>query len=286
MNDETLAPGLYLTATPIGNARDITLRALDVLASADVLVAEDTRSLRHLMDIHGIALKGRDLIAYHDHSSEKARDGVVARVMGGAAVAFCSDAGSPLIADPGFELVRAVQDAGGMVTGLPGASSVIAALTLAGLPTDRFCFLGFLPRASGARKRALQEVADMPATLVLLESPKRVRDLLEDLCEVFDAGRQAALCREMTKRFEEVRRGSLADLSQGVSETPPRGEIVLVIDRPGETVVDDTTVIEALNGALKTQSLRDAVADVSTRLAVPRRRVYQLALDATKTQDP
>ncbi|MEM1234462.1 MAG: 16S rRNA (cytidine(1402)-2'-O)-methyltransferase, partial [Pseudomonadota bacterium] len=208
---EPLAAGLYLVSTPIGAARDVTLRALDVLASADVLVAEDTRTLRKLMDLHGVQLGGRRVHSYHDHSTSGAQDRVVEAVRAGQSVAYASEAGTPLIADPGYELVTAVRAAGGSVTAVPGASALLAAVTVAGLPTDAVHFIGFLPGSQTARRTALSEVAGVAATLVLYESPKRVVACLRDAADVLGP-RRAVLARELTKRFEEVREGTLASL--------------------------------------------------------------------------
>ena len=278
MNAEPLAPGLYLTATPIGNARDITLRALDVLRSADVLVAEDTRTLRKLLDIHGISLGNRAIFAHHDHSNAKARDGIVRLIADGKSVAYCSDAGSPLIADPGFELVQAIHQAGLKVTVLPGASSVVAALSIAGIPTDRFCFLGFAPKQGSARRKFLREANDIPATLVIFETAKRVSGLLEEMCEELGETRIAGLGRELTKRFEEMRRGTLAQLHSSVQIDPPKGEIVLIVDRGAPKVVSDEEIDAALAVALSNGSMRDAVDQVTRELGAPRRAVYQRGL--------
>lgn len=278
MNSDDLSAGLYLVATPIGNARDITLRALDVLREADVLVAEDTRTLRRLLEIHGVPVGDRQVIAHHDHSGAAARAGIIALVVAGKSVAFCSDAGSPLIADPGFELVRALHGEDLAVTVVPGASSVVAALSLAGVPTDRFCFMGFAPKPGGARQKWLREAAEIKATLVMFETSKRIRGLLDDLCEVLGEGRAAGMGRELTKRFEQMRRGTLAELRDGAEADAPRGEIVLVIDRPGAVVVNDDVIDAALVVAMRDKTVRDAVDEVAAKLSAPRRRVYQRAL--------
>ncbi|RMD92951.1 MAG: 16S rRNA (cytidine(1402)-2'-O)-methyltransferase [Alphaproteobacteria bacterium] len=272
-----LAPGLYLVSTPIGSARDITLRALDVLAAADVLAAEDTRSLRHLMDIHGIALAGRPLLAYHDHNAPAVRPRLMAEIRAGRSVAYAPEAGTPLISDPGFGLVRAAIEEDLPLTAVPGPSAVMAALAVAGLPTDRFLFAGFLPAASQARRRALRELADVPATLVFYESPRRVGKMLADAVVTLGKERQAAICRELTKRFEEVRRGRLGELAQELAPAELRGEVVVLIDRnrAGATEAD---LEEALRDALRRGSVKDAVAEVSARLGLPRRQVYQAAL--------
>ncbi len=224
-----LPSGLYFVATPIGTARDITLRALDVLASADVIAAEDTRSLRKLMEIHGVPLNNRHIVAYHDHSGAGARAKLLAALDDGQSVAYASEAGMPLIADPGYDLSRAAAEAGHLVTVAPGPSAALAALTLAGLPTDAFFFAGFLPNASGARRKRLEELAAVPGTLIFYESPKRVAASLRDMAEVL-GDRPAALCRELTKKFEEIRRDSLATLATGLEDAPVKGEIV-VLDR-------------------------------------------------------
>src|SRR6056297_536090 len=219
---QKLAAGLYLIATPIGAARDITLRALDLLAAADVLVAEDTRSLRRLMDIHGVSLGDRPLWPYHDHNGARMRPRIMAALATGKSVLYASEAGTPMVADPGFDLGRAVVAEGFDLVSAPGPSAVITALTLSGLPTDRFLFAGFLPNTSGKRKTALGEVAEVPATLVFYESPKRVAAMLRDAAEILGAGRPAALCREITKKFEEVRRGHWRTWPRAVPRCRPR----------------------------------------------------------------
>lgn len=273
-----IGPGLYLVSTPIGTARDITLRALDVLASVDVLAAEDTRTLRHLMEIHGVALGGRQVIAYHDHNGPKVRPRLLGLLAEGRSVAYASEAGTPLVADPGFVLAREAIAAGLPVVAVPGPSAVLAALTVAGLPTDRFLFAGFAPSTGAARRRFLQEVTAVQATLVLYESPKRVRDLFTDLLEICGSERRAALCRELTKRFEEVMRGTLAEIAARLAEAEPRGEIVVVLDRPGEGQVAEADVVAALTAALASMSVKDAAQAVSQALGLPRREVYQVAL--------
>ena len=232
MNDARmpLSAGLYLAATPIGAARDITLRALDLLRDADIIAAEDTRTARKLMDIHGVPLNGRRLVACHDHSGEGVVDGLAEAIAGGASVVYVSEAGTPLISDPGFTLARAAIARGLPVVAAPGASAVLAALAVAGLPADRFLFAGFLPSTQAARRTAIAELGAVQATLVLYESPKRVHDLLTDLADTLGE-RRAVLCRELTKRFEEVRRGTLAELAAGTAGEEVRGEIVVLVDR-------------------------------------------------------
>ncbi len=276
-----LAPGLYLVATPIGNARDITLRALDILAAVDVIAAEDTRTARKLMDIHGIAVGGRPLIPYHDHSGPNGRAGIVKLLGEGKSVAYVSEAGTPLIADPGFALAREAAAAGAVVTSAPGASAVPAALSLSGLPTDRYLFAGFAPSSAGARKTWLEELVRVPATLVIFESPRRVRELLGTLCEVAGETRRVAVCRELTKKFEEVLRGSLAEVRDMLTERDLKGEVVVVLDRATE-VVGEETMEAALRQAMSDMSLKDAAATVAEAFGLPRRKVYQAALALEK----
>ena len=273
-----LAPGLYLIATPIGAARDITLRALDILRRAEVLAAEDTRSLRRLMDIHAIPLQGRPLWPYHDHNGPAMRPRLMAALAEGRSVAYAPEAGTPLVADPGYQLVQAAVAAGAPVHAAPGPSALLAALAVSGLPSDRFLFAGFPPAPTGARRRWLKELAAVPATLILYESPKRVRQTLGELCEEWGAERQAALCRELTKRFEEVRRGSLGDLAAGLGDDAPRGEIVLVVDRGRPAPVGQEGVEAMLRSRRGEMSLKAAVSEVAVETGLPRRTVYQAAL--------
>jgi 16S rRNA (cytidine1402-2'-O)-methyltransferase len=274
-----LEPGLHLVATPIGAARDITLRALDVLRAADLLAAEDTRSLRRLMEIHGIPLAGRPLIAYHDHNGPAVRPRLLAALAEGRAVAYASEAGTPLVADPGFQLARAAAAAGHAVRAVPGASAVLAALTVAGLPTDRFLFAGFPPAQAGARARWIAEIGAVPATVVLFDSPRRVGRLLGELAAAWGADRPAALCRELTKRFEEVRRGSLGSLAAEFSGASPKGEVVLVVGRAAAPADPPPAALEdALRARLGQMSVKAAVAEVAAATGRPRREVYQAAL--------
>jgi|TARA_B110000908_G_scaffold152264_1_gene187758 16S rRNA (cytidine1402-2'-O)-methyltransferase len=277
-----LAPGLYFVGVPIGTARDITLRALDVLASADVLAAEDTRSMRRLMEIHGVPLDGRRIIAMHDHSGEKVVNGLLAAVKQGKSVAYASEAGMPLIADPGFELSRAAAAQDVMQTCAPGPSAVLTALVLAGLPTDAFHFAGFLPNASSARRRALEGLAEIRATLAFYESPKRIGATLKDAAEVLGETRKAVVCRELTKKFEELRRGTLAELAESYSTGSVKGEVVLLIDRGDLENVNEVDLDSVLKEALESMSMRDAVDAVSQAHGKPRRQVYQLALNLGK----
>jgi 16S rRNA (cytidine1402-2'-O)-methyltransferase len=275
---DPLSAGLWLVSTPIGNAGDITKRALDILARADVLAAEDTRTLRHLMQIHGLSPGNRPLVALHDHSGAAAVARLAAAVAEGRSVAYASDAGTPLISDPGFTLARAVRAAGGAVSAAPGASAVLAALAVSGLPADRFLFLGFLPATSAARRAALAEVAALPFTLIIYEAPHRVQETLDDLVHSLGGARAAAICRELTKRFEEVRHGALADLLSGQIADPARGEIVLVIAPPQAIAPSGDEVRQALRQALASMRVRDAARTVAEALGLPQREVYRIAL--------
>ncbi|PCD76141.1 16S rRNA (cytidine(1402)-2'-O)-methyltransferase [Pseudothioclava arenosa] len=274
----TLPPGLHFIATPIGAARDITLRALDILRDADVIAAEDTRTLRHLMEIHGVPLAGRPLVAYHDHNGEAARPRILRALEEGKTVVYASEAGTPLVADPGYQLGRAAIEAGFPVHAAPGPSAVLCALTVSGLPSDRFLFAGFPPNTQSARRKWLREFAPVPATLIFYESPKRVREMLGDLVEELGPERQAALCRELTKRFEEVRRGSLQELLQGLEEAPVKGEIVVLVDRERNRKADPAAVEAALRQRLETMRLKDAAREVAEEFGLPKRDVYQLGL--------
>lgn len=274
-----LVAGVYFVATPIGSARDITLRALDVLASADVIAAEDTRTARRLMELHGIAVGDRPMIAYHDHNGAERRPILLKALSEGKSIAYVSEAGTPLVADPGFQLGRDVAEAGHAVFSVPGPSAVLAALNVCGLPTDRFQFLGFAPSSGKARKAFLNEVATSSGTSVIFESPKRVHRILDELMQTCGAERKAAVCRELTKKFEEVLRGSLADLSERTRDKPLKGECVITVDRAGKVAPSETDLRQALEDAMQTHSKRDAIAYVSETFGVARRTVYQLALE-------
>lgn len=273
-----LSPGLYLVSTPIGSARDITLRAMDILASADVLAAEDTRTLRKLMEIHGIPLGDRQIFAYHDHNGAQMRPRLLDLLAQGRSLAYASEAGTPMVADPGFDLARAAREAGFAVTAAPGASAVITALTVGGLPTDRFFFAGFLPNSASQRKTALRGYADIPGTLVFYESPKRIGAMLRDCAEVLGEDRKAALCRELTKKFEEVISGTLRELGDICATRSLKGEIVVLIERKSSENVRESDVELMLAEALKAKSVRDAADIVAARTGLARRQVYQMAL--------
>ena len=267
-------------ATPIGNLRDITLRALDVLAAADHLACEDSRVTRKLLAAYNIS---RPLVSYHEHSAPKLRPRLIRALQNGQSVALVSDAGTPLISDPGFKLVRAAHEAGLPVIAVPGPSAPLAALTLSGLPSDRFLFAGFLPAKPGARRRALGELAAIPATLVFFESPRRLAATLAAMREAF-GDRPAALTRELTKRFEEVRRGTLGELAARIAEQgPPKGEVTLVVaGAAAETGVDEADLDTRLTAALDGASLRDAVSQVAAATGLPRKLVYRRALELAK----
>jgi 16S rRNA (cytidine1402-2'-O)-methyltransferase len=271
-----VSPGLYLVATPIGNLRDITLRALEVMAGADIIACEDTRVTRTLTGHYGIATP---LTPYHEHNAEAARPKLLARIADGGAVALVSDAGTPLISDPGYKLVREACAQGYAVTALPGASAVLAALNVAGLPTDRFFFEGFLPAKQVARQKRIAEIARVPATLVLFESGPRIAATLADLAAA-DGQREAAICRELTKLHEEVRRGPLIALAHIYNEgAETRGEFVIVIAPPGEDApVADGDVDQLLRGALERVSMKDAVGEIVAVTGLSRRDIYQRAL--------
>jgi 16S rRNA (cytidine1402-2'-O)-methyltransferase len=276
----SVAAGLHLVATPIGNLGDITLRALETLAGVDTIACEDTRITRRLTERYGIAAA---LIPYHEHNAATARPKILERLAQGAAIALVSDAGTPLISDPGFKLVREACAAGHAVTALPGASSVLTALSVAALPTDRFFFEGFLPAREGARRARLSELARIEATLVLFESGNRVQGTLADLAEIMGA-REGAICRELTKLHEEVTRGSLAELAGRAESLETRGEFVLVIGPPAADAqaITDDALDDLLRDQLKAHSVKDAVAHAVALSGRPRREVYARALELAK----
>lgn len=278
------APGLHLVATPIGNLADITLRALQTLAGVDIIACEDTRISRRLTERYGISAL---LKPYHEHNAEQARPKILARLAEGASIALVSDAGTPLISDPGFKLVREACAAGHAVIALPGPSSVLAALAVAALPTDRFFFEGFLPSRQMARRARLTELARIDATLVLFESGNRIGDSLRDLADIMGA-RDAAICRELTKLHEEVRRATLTELAGAAHALETRGEFVLVIGPPAAHagLMTQSDLDDLLRTSLQRDSVKDAVAhavDISGR---PRREIYARALELAKQTRP
>lgn len=277
---EPISPGLHVVATPIGNLRDITLRALATLAAADAVLAEDTRVSRNLLAHYGIATP---LVAYHEHNAAAMRPILLARLRKGDKLALISDAGTPLVSDPGFKLVADALAADIPVTAAPGASAVLAALVVAGLPTDRFFFEGFLPTRSGARRARISELAAIPGTLVLFESPRRLAETLADLAAVLGP-RQAAVARELTKHFEQVRRGAVDALAADYErEGPPKGEIVLLVAPPGEDApaLEGEALDERIRAALEKFSLKDAASVVAAETGQPRRKIYARALELT-----
>ena len=277
-----LAAGLYLVATPIGNLGDISLRALETLAAADVIACEDTRVSHRLLERYGIAAS---LTPYHEHNAAAARPKLIERLKAGGTVALISDAGTPMISDPGYKLVRAAQEESIAVTAIPGASSVMAALNIAGLPTDRFFFEGFLPPKQQARRTRIGDIARIPATLVLFETGPRLGDVLADLADVLGE-REAAICRELTKLHEEMRRAPLPELAAHYADGGEiRGEFVVVIAPPDENALAPSAedVDGLLRRTLSEATLKDAVAIVADATGQPRREIYQRALALAKT---
>jgi len=280
-----LAPGLHLVATPIGNLRDITLRALETLAAADVIACEDSRVTRKLLDHYGITTP---LTPYHEHNAAAARPKLLAQLAAGGSIALVSDAGTPTISDPGFKLVRAACEAGLPVSAAPGASAALTALAVAGLPTDRFFFEGFLPPKDGQRRTRIAELANIAATLILYESGPRIGRTLGALAEGLGS-RPAAICRELTKLHEEVRRGELAALALAYDEGDGevRGEFTIVIAPPpaGAGQADAGEVDALLRRALQHASVKDAVSGVAAATGRPRREIYQRALALGEGQE-
>lgn len=275
---ERIEPGLHLVATPIGNLKDVSFRALSTLAAADAVVAEDTRVTKTLLAHYGISTP---LVAYHEHNARVIRPHLLARLEAGAKLALVSDAGTPLVSDPGFRLVQEALEKGVHVTSVPGPSAVLAALVVAGLPTDRFFFEGFLPHKSGPRRARLAELAPIPGTLVFFESPRRLAETLAD-CAAILGKRNAAIARELTKMFESVRRGMLDELAATLAEEePPRGEIVLLVAPPGADAAQTAAAdLDAkIEEALTAHSVKDAASVVSAATGQPRRQVYARALE-------
>lgn len=280
-----LDPGLYMVATPIGAARDITLRGLDILAGADVIAAEDTRTARKLMELHGVAAGGRPFVAYHDHNGAQARPRIMGALAAGQSVAYVSEAGTPMVADPGYQLVRAAISEGRAVFSAPGASAALAALVVSGLPSDRFLFAGFAPNKGEKRRNWLEKQLSVGATLVIYESPKRVHGLLGVLCDLMNEGGEMALCRELTKRHEEIIRGSVEEVLAAIDGRSLKGEIVLVIGPAAEQAPDEDDVETALRVAMRDGSVKTAATEVSAMFGLPRREVYQMALAIAADDD-
>lgn len=274
--DPDLDPGLYVVSTPIGNLRDITLRALDTLASVDTVCAEDTRVAARLLSAFGVSARLRP---YHDHNGAQARPALLDELESGARIALISDAGTPLVSDPGYKLVREAAARGIRVVAIPGASAPLAALASSGLPTDRFTFAGFPPPKSAARKRFLAELAPVAGTLLFFEGPSRLAASLADMAEVLGA-REAVVARELTKMFEEVRRGALTDLAAHYAEAgPPRGEIVIAVGPGQDAAGSDAGALDAaILAADGERPLKEIAAEIAGRFGLKRRDVYERAL--------
>lgn len=271
-----ITPGLYVTSTPIGNLGDMSFRARDVLERADIIACEDTRVTGKLLAYFDIRTP---TISYHDHNEQRILPLLLERLESGQVVALVSDAGTPLISDPGYRLVKEARAAGFPVSSIPGASAILAALASAGLPTDRFMFAGFLPNRTVARRKNLAALSMLKASLVFYESPKRLKDSLKDIFEVL-GDRQAAICRELTKLFEEVRSGNLSDLAGHYQEADrPKGEIVIIVGPPLETEISEDQLDTALIHALENLSVKEAVASVTYTTGLKRRQVYARALE-------
>ena len=270
-------PGLHIVSTPIGNLRDITLRAIDTLSTVDEVLAEDTRTARKLFDAHAIKTK---LTPYHDHNGATRRPELITRLKEGAKIALISDAGTPLVSDPGWKLVHEAAGEGVKIIPLPGASAMLAGLVTSALPSDKFMFCGFLPPKTSARRKALTELADIPATLIFYESGPRLIACLKDMSQMLGSARDGAVARELTKLFEETRRGTLTELATHYEEAgKPKGEIVILIGPPAaKEAPDEETLKTALRAALETQPTKAAANEVAALYSLPKRDVYQLAL--------
>src|SRR5882672_7485030 len=273
-------PGLHLVATPIGNLGDVTLRALETLAGVDLLACEDTRITRRLTERYAISAQ---LAPYHEHNAASARPKILDRLAQGASIALVSDAGTPLISDPGFKLVREACAGGHAVIAVPGPSSVLTALAVAALPTDRFFFEGFLPAKENARRARLTELSKIDATLVVFESGNRVQDTLGDLADIM-GGRDAAICRELTKLHEEIKRAQVSELARAADTLETRGEFVLVIGPPAAdaNIMAEGDLDDLLRASLQRDSVKDAVAEAVELSGRPRREVYARALELAR----
>lgn len=269
-----LTPALYLVATPIGNLADISPRALAILAKADRVYCEDTRHSQKLLSHYAVSRKPA---AYHEHNAERMRPQILAALAENRSIALMSDAGTPLVSDPGFKLARAALDQGSRVIAIPGPSAALVALTVSGLPSDRFLFAGFLPPRSAARRARLQELKDVAATLVFFEAPSRLPAMLADLNVVL-GDRAAAVARELTKLYEQVERGSLSRLSAWAATAELRGELAVIVAPPLPNEITDEAILDRLEPALKTMSVRDAARSVAEALGVGKTRVYDLAV--------
>lgn len=281
--EATISPGLYLVATPIGNAMDLGMRAIAVLKAANLVACEDTRKTGTLLSIHGISQK---LTPYHDHNGPRARPRLLQELEKGAVIALVSDAGTPAISDPGYKLVRACIDQGIAVTSVPGPTAVIAALVVSGLPTDKFFFAGFLPNRRAARQRELESLREIPGTLIIQESARRLPDSLADMLAALGP-RPAAVTRELTKLHEEIRRGSLEELSRTYAQDgPPKGEVVVVIG-PAEapTPARLADLDEMIRMRLSRESMRDVTRAIAQETGLPRGQVYTHILEVARQVD-
>lgn len=267
-------PGLYVTATPIGNLADMTYRAVEILKTADLILCEDTRQTAKLLSAYGVETPRAP---YHEHNAAKVRPGIIRKLQEGAAIALVSDAGTPLISDPGYKLVREARDAGVAVYPVPGANAAVAALSAAGAPSDRFFFAGFLPPKAGARAKSLQDLARIDATLVFYETAPRLADALQAMADAFGP-RRAVVARELTKLHEEFREGALGELAAAYAETPARGEIVILVFPPEKTAAQAGDIDAFLAGALESMSVKEAASAAADALAVPRKEAYARAL--------
>ena len=279
----TRAGTLSIVATPIGNLGDFSPRAAKVLAAADIIACEDTRVTKKLLRLTGTPISGK-IVAYHDHNGKKMRPYLIERISKGDHVALVSDAGTPLISDPGYKLVAACRDHGLCVTTTPGPSAAIAALTISGLPSDRFLFAGFVPTAQKAREKQFAELASLSATSIWFDTPSRLARSLSDMASVF-GNRQACVAREITKLHEEALHGSLGDLTADLQAKPPmKGEVVIVVAGRNieDTLIDDDALAAMLRAEMDGQRLRDAVAAVVAATGIAKNRVYKLALEIAK----
>lgn len=276
MSETSFIKGLYLVATPIGNLGDISERAIDVLTHADLIACEDTRNTKKLLTLLGIT--GKNLTAYHEHNADQARPKILERLRNGAMIALVSDAGTPLISDPGYRLVQDCIDQNIYVTAIPGASAVLTALQLSGLPSHRFLFEGFLPAKTTAKKKELALLANIPATIIFYESPQRLQETLTDMIEVL-GNRSAAVVRELTKKFEQTVRGSLSELSDYYTQNgAPKGEIVIVVAPAEQKEATSEEITALLKDALKTMRLKQAAAEVAEKTGESKTKLYQMAL--------
>lgn len=282
MSETTFIKGLYLVATPIGNLGDISARAVDVLKSADLIACEDTRNTQKLLTLLGIG--GKKLTAYHNFNAEKACPKILEHLQNDEMIALVSDAGTPLVSDPGYKLVRKCVDNGIYVTSVPGACAFLTALQLSGLPSHRFLFQGFLPPKTTARKKELTELSRVPATLIFYESPQRLGETLTDMLEIL-GNRFAAVVREITKKFEQTVRGTFTDLLDGYAQNGyPKGEIVIVVEPPATEKADPVEIDALLNQALLTMRVKDAAAFVAEQTGESKKNLYQRALDLQNEQ--